>query len=380
MQEIAEASVESILTGIDSPDDPLPSPETPPTRDPRSEWFSPSGGSTPFSSKPSWSFSEAESNSSSQQPFNRREVSNSIYTPSDQGSANDEHGAMAPPDACTTVMLRNIPNKYTRSGLLAALVERGFDPSSDCNNLYLPMDASSGCNLGYAFLNFTTHEKALSFMKQFDGCRLPSAGSRKVCSVVWANKQGLFQHSNPPTSKEQTVPGAFNPLVSEGIPTCKIFVGGLPVTTTEADLVEYFSSYGLVREASIVINRQTGASRGFGFCEFTAPEAVELVQLAQSGKPHSINCRVVSVRPYNSTSQVPTDYGSQPIEQPATMTFLMGNGMIHCPTGSPALPIGYSGFGNATGAYSHPLLAPPSVAGISAPGYPSPLVHSFMSY
>lgn len=257
----------------------------------------------------------------------------------------------------TTVMLRNIPNKYTRTGLLAALVERGFDPSTDCNNLYLPMDAGSGCNLGYAFLNFTSHQRALGFMKQFDGCRLPSAGSRKVCSVVWANKQGLFQHSNPPTVKEQTCPGIGIVSAPEGLPTCKIFVGGFPITTTEADLVEYFSKFGHVREASIVVNRQTGASRGFGFCEFVSPDAVDRVQLSQSSRPHSINCRVVSVRPYNlsqygastaNDSMLMTASGSTQ----QTMTFLMGNGMIQY---SPAA-------GGYNSSYSHPLLTPPTVA------------------
>jgi hypothetical protein len=380
MQEIAEASVESILTGLDSSDGTMTPPDTPPTKDLNADWYSPSATSTPFSSKPSWSFCETETNSGSfarggdmiPQPLNQREISSSVYS-SGEDMCGIPDGGMpeAAAGLCTTVMLRNIPNKYTRSGLLAALVERGFDPTSDCNNLYLPMDAGSGCNLGYAFLNFTSHEKALSFMKQFDGCRLPSAGSRKVCSVVWANKQGLFQHSNPPTSKEQTTPAGSQMAMTEGVPTCKIFVGGLPVTTTEADLIEYFSKFGHVREASIVVNRQTGASRGFGFCEFVSPDGVDRVQMAQARRPHSINCRIVSVRPYNSTQYSPETLMMAPQpQQPPTMTFLMGNGVYHCPTnGAPQVAGGVT-YPQYTSSYSHPLLAPPTVPGI----------HSFMSY
>ena len=276
-----------------------------------------------------------------------------------------------PGGPCTTVMLRNIPNKYTRAGLLSALVERGFDPTVDCNNLYLPMDAGSGCNLGYAFLNFTSHEKAMSFMKQFDGCRLPSAGSRKVCSVVWANKQGLFQHSNPPTVKEQTTPAGSAVPLADGVPTCKIFVGGLPVTTTEADLIEYFSKFGPIREASIVVNRQTGASRGFGFCEFMTPDGVDRVQMAQARRPHSINCRIVSVRPYNSTQYTPEMLMmTPPPQQEPTMTFLMGNGVYHCPTNVAPQVTGGVTYPQYTSSYSHPLLAPQGVVGI----------HPFMSY
>lgn len=386
MQEIAEASAESILTSLDLGEGCSGAPDTPPTRDSQNEWFTPSGSSSPFSTKPSWSFSEAEtcsvpftSSTEFGRSFSQRQYSASANETSEEGVCNLDSTGQAPLNGCTTVMLRNIPNKYTRSGLLAVLVDRGFDPTIDCNNLYLPMDASSGCNLGYAFLNFTTHEKALGFMKQFDGCRLPSAGSRKVCSIVWANKQGVFQHSNPPTVKEQTVASGFSNQLGARPPTCKIFVGGLPVTTTENDLLDYFSKYGPTKEVSIVMNRQTGASRGFAFCEFTSPDAVDRVELAQTQKPHSINCRVVSVRPYNSNHFIP-ELGSQVQQKPQTMTFLMGNGMIHCPSHPSQIPLTYAPYGPQPTSYSHPILVNPSGIGMGFRGYANPQLHSFMSY
>jgi len=339
MQEIAEASVESILTGMDTPECQIVTPGTPPTesRSFASGWYSPSATATPFSTQPSWSFSETETMATFRSDYITRQASSSgrmllggsISTAAESDDPDSSRCfdlpnkksptiPIPPHDGITTVMLRNIPNKYTRSGLLSALVERGFDPTADCNNLYLPMDAGSGCNLGYAFLNFTTHERAVAFMHQFDGVRLPSAGSRKVCSVVWANKQGLFQHSNPPTVKDAMTAAAATAaaapitaaaaLDDDSLPTCKIFVGGLPTSTTEADLVDYFGKFGPIREASIVSNRQTGQSRGFGFCEFLTPDSVDRVQAAQSRRPHSINCRIVSVRPYNlATSSQYTD-------------------------------------------------------------------------
>ena len=236
----------------------------------------------------------------------------------------------------TTVMLRNIPNKYTRAGLLTALSDFGFDPAT-CNNLYLPMDTDSGCNLGYAFLNFVSHGHALEFKERFDGCRLPSSGSRKICSVVWANKQGLFQFNNnviqpspppapfvppiplvqhqpfihggfmheegymqppPPTSEEQVRYHQLPPSIE----SAKIFIGGLPVSTTDADLYNYFSKFGPIKECNIIINRETGLSRGFGFVDFVYQESVRIVDEAQQRRPHVINCRVVSVRFYGAYS------------------------------------------------------------------------------
>jgi hypothetical protein len=213
----------------------------------------------------------------------------------------------------TTVMLRNIPNKYTRAGLLHALTDLGFEQNS-CNNLYLPMDADSGCNLGYAFLNFVSHGHALEFKKAFDGCRLPSSGSRKICSVVWANKQGLFQFANTNSQLLPLDPYAMPPLhhtTSPGrsmieqyesichLPT-KIFIGGLPVSTTDEDLLEYFGRFGPMKECNVIIDRETGLSRGFGFVNFVHQESVRIVDEAQMRRPHVINCRVVSIRFYGA--------------------------------------------------------------------------------
>jgi RNA recognition motif-containing protein len=45
----------------------------------------------------------------------------------------------------------------------------------------------------------------------------------------------------------------------------RLFVGGLSWGTTEKQLVQAFSEYGNVLEAVVVLDRETGKSRGFGF-------------------------------------------------------------------------------------------------------------------
>ena len=52
----------------------------------------------------------------------------------------------------TTVMLRNMPNNYSRTMLLELLDAEGFAGQYDF--LYLPMDFQSRASLGYAFINF----------------------------------------------------------------------------------------------------------------------------------------------------------------------------------------------------------------------------------
>ena len=48
----------------------------------------------------------------------------------------------------------------------------------------------------------------------------------------------------------------------------KLFVGGLPWGVTDARLSEVFSEFGQVREAKVIMDRDTGRSRGFGFVSF----------------------------------------------------------------------------------------------------------------
>lgn len=47
----------------------------------------------------------------------------------------------------------------------------------------------------------------------------------------------------------------------------KLYVGNLPFSTTDAELREMFSAHGQVDSAQIVMDRETGRSRGFGFVE-----------------------------------------------------------------------------------------------------------------
>jgi cold-inducible RNA-binding protein len=52
----------------------------------------------------------------------------------------------------------------------------------------------------------------------------------------------------------------------------KLFVGGLSYSTSSERLREAFAACGSVESASVVTDRDTGRSRGFGFVEMTTPE------------------------------------------------------------------------------------------------------------
>jgi hypothetical protein len=90
----------------------------------------------------------------------------------------------------TSIMLRNIPNKYTQRMLLSVVHELGFN--QECFDFfYLPIDFRNKCNVGYAFINFLSNGLAKRFFKALDGYQLRAFNSDKVCAVAWARVQGL---------------------------------------------------------------------------------------------------------------------------------------------------------------------------------------------
>lgn len=66
--------------------------------------------------------------------------------------------------------------------------------------------------------------------------------------------------------------------------TNKLYVGNLPYSTTDSSLRELFSEYGTVTSASVIQDRDTGRSKGFGFVEMTTGEEAEAVINGLNGK------------------------------------------------------------------------------------------------
>ncbi len=62
-----------------------------------------------------------------------------------------------------------------------------------------------------------------------------------------------------------------------------IYVGNLPYSTTDAELEQLFAQHGQVQRASVVMDRETGRSRGFGFVEMANAEEGNAAIAALSG-------------------------------------------------------------------------------------------------
>ena len=64
----------------------------------------------------------------------------------------------------------------------------------------------------------------------------------------------------------------------------KVFVGNLAFSTTGADLESLFASAGTVESATVVSDRDSGRSRGFGFVEMSSPSEASKAIAELNGK------------------------------------------------------------------------------------------------
>ncbi|KAK2642720.1 hypothetical protein Ddye_024483 [Dipteronia dyeriana] len=90
-------------------------------------------------------------------------------------------------DTRTTLMIKNIPNKYTSKMLLAAIDE---NHRGTYDFLYLPIDFKNKCNVGYAFINMLSPSHIIPFYEAFNGKKWEKFNSEKVASLAYARIQG----------------------------------------------------------------------------------------------------------------------------------------------------------------------------------------------
>ncbi|KAL1324223.1 hypothetical protein HN51_034386 [Arachis hypogaea] len=128
----------------------------------------------------------------------------------------------------TTVMIKNIPSRYTRDDMVKFLenhcmvenskVEQGFEKTDVLafDFVYLPIDFKTGFNKGYAFVNFTTSKAAWKFNITASNGKWDMYQSQKVRQVAKAHIQGKenlekhFENTNFPCESKEVLPVSFS--------------------------------------------------------------------------------------------------------------------------------------------------------------------------
>jgi RNA recognition motif-containing protein len=64
----------------------------------------------------------------------------------------------------------------------------------------------------------------------------------------------------------------------------KLYVGNLPYSVSDHDLQEMFSAHGTVQSAQVIMDRDTGRSKGFGFVEMGSDQEAQTAISQMNGK------------------------------------------------------------------------------------------------
>eukprot|EP00186_Timspurckia_oligopyrenoides_P002482 CAMPEP_0182444720 /NCGR_PEP_ID=MMETSP1172-20130603/3092_1 /TAXON_ID=708627 /ORGANISM="Timspurckia oligopyrenoides, Strain CCMP3278" /LENGTH=811 /DNA_ID=CAMNT_0024640349 /DNA_START=403 /DNA_END=2838 /DNA_ORIENTATION=- len=116
-------------------------------------------------------------------------------------------------DRRTSLMIRNIPNKYTQRMLLTTLEEQH---RGQFDFFYLPIDFKNRCNVGYAFINFIRALDVVPFYENFHARKWGKFNSEKICEIAYARIQGKaalvshFQNSSLMNEDPNCRPVLFN--------------------------------------------------------------------------------------------------------------------------------------------------------------------------
>jgi RNA recognition motif-containing protein len=149
-------------------------------------------------------------------------------------------------------------NKVFVGGLSWATSEadfvRYFSKFGDVKEAVIMKDKATGKSRGFGFVAFSDPASVDKVMQAKDQIELD--GRTVDCKVAVPKDQ----ISNP----EQVI-------------TKKLFIGGIPSAVTEGEFKNHFSQFGRISHSSLMVDKASGRSRGFGFVTFDSQDAVDLV-------------------------------------------------------------------------------------------------------
>lgn len=92
----------------------------------------------------------------------------------------------------------------------------------------------------------------------------------------------------------------------------KIYVGNLPYSVTDSSLRSNFAEFGTVSSAKVMMDRETGTSKGFGFVEMASSEVAQAAIEALHGMSVDGRSIVVTLaRPREATAKSSGGYGAE---------------------------------------------------------------------
>jgi RNA recognition motif-containing protein len=93
----------------------------------------------------------------------------------------------------------------------------------------------------------------------------------------------------------------------------KLYVGNLSFGVSDSDLQNLFQPHGTVQSAQVIMDRETGRSKGFGFVEMASDEQAQAAITTLNG--HDINGRALTVNEARPREQLQVELRPSPLRK-----------------------------------------------------------------
>ena len=271
----------------------------------------------------------------------------------------------------TKIFVGGLSPSVTSEGLISH-----FSAYGEVVDATIMNDKITGRPRGFGFVTFRNPEAVDALMQEQHVLDGKQVECKRAVPMGYVDKPGAGPAGGPtggrpgpagPAAMASGVPPRYNPE--------KIFVGGLPISCDDNKLREYFSKYGVIVDAVVMIDRDLQRHRGFGYVLFQDAASVDAA-VAEHDQ-HQIDGKWVDVKRCVVQENAPAGGGAWPQSGPMRKGF--GKAMAPMPGVSATMPGyyqrpvsgGYGGADYGTGQYyAKPVYgARPGMPMASAGGY-----------
>ncbi len=115
-------------------------------------------------------------------------------------------------------------------------------------------------------------------------CAILASKANRLLQIYFHKQKSWHIHDTGlcPLGAKLTVLWSF---LHEALKVAKnLYVGNLPYSTSNSDLERMFEAYGSVKSAQVIMDRETGRSKGFGFVEMVNDQEAQAAIAALNGK------------------------------------------------------------------------------------------------
>ncbi|XP_062165223.1 glycine-rich RNA-binding protein 2, mitochondrial-like [Alnus glutinosa] len=123
--------------------------------------------------------------------------------------------------------------------------------------------------------------------------------------MAFCNKVGSLLRHSVSQNGQASIASMLNSV--RYMSSSKLFIGGLSYSTDDQSLKDAFAGFGEVVEARVIIDRETGRSRGFGFINYSSDESATSALSAMDGQ--ELNGRNIRVSYANDKPSGPRSFG-----------------------------------------------------------------------